>query len=150
MHLDIALLGFGNVGKALAELLLRKRETLESGFGLTWRVIGISAHSKGIAIDAEGIDLHAALAAVSEGKTLAELHKGPQVDDTSAFIAACNANLFFEGTYTNPEDGQPATDYVRAALQKGAHVFIANKGQVGIANRELLSMARQKFGALFF
>lgn len=150
MHLDLALLGFGNVGTELAKLLLRKRGELEADFGLTWRVVGISARSKGIAHDPEGIDLEAALSAVERGDSLAAFHEGPPLDDTGAFIAACDASLFFEATYTNPRDGQPATDYVRTALSKGAHVVSANKGPVAFAHRELLALARQKGVGFFF
>ena len=32
MHLDLALVGFGNVGRELARLLLRKREILDQHF----------------------------------------------------------------------------------------------------------------------
>lgn len=150
MHLDLALLGFGNVGKELARLLLRKRGDLEADFGLTWRVVGISARSKGIALDPDGLDLEKVLQAVEQYGTLAALHKEPDMDETLAFIAACQANLFFEATYTNPQDGQPATDYVRAALQKGAHVVSANKGPVAFAHHELLALASQQDVGFFF
>jgi homoserine dehydrogenase len=150
MHLDLALLGFGNVGQELAELLLRKRIELEADFGLTWRVVGISARSKGTALDPAGIDLEAALSAVAGGGTLAGLHQGPPLADTGAFIAACPAAVFFEMTTTNPQDGQPATDHVRAALGKGAHVVSANKGPVAFAHRELLALARLKRVGFFF
>ena len=150
MHFDIALLGFGNVGKELARLLVRKREELKTEFGLTWSVVGISALSKGIALDAQGIDVMEALQVVESQGTLAGLHKGPVLDDTAAFIAACKATLFFEATYTNPHDGQPATDYVRAALEKRAHVVSANKGPVAFAYRELMAVAREKGVGFFF
>ena len=88
MHLNLAMLGFGNVGTELAKLLLRKRAELEADFGLTWRVVGISARSKGIALDPAGIDLEAALALAAEGQTLESLHTGPAIGDTPAFIAA--------------------------------------------------------------
>lgn len=150
MHLDLALLGFGNVGKELAKLLLRKRAEIESDFDLTWRVIGISARSKGIALNPDGINLEAALNAIEGGDILAGLHMGPPLEDTPAFINSCDADLFFEATYTNPEDGQPATDYVRAALEKGAHVVSANKGPVAFASRELLALAHHKGTGFFF
>ena len=36
----------------------------------------------------------------------------------------------FEATSLNAATGQPATDYVRAALEAGAHAISANKGPV--------------------
>lgn len=150
MQLDLALLGFGNVGQELAKLLLRKRDELKADYDLTFRVVGISARSKGITLNPEGLDLEAALAAVEKGETLAGLHEGLQIVDTLAFIASCQADLFFEATYTNPQDGQPALDYVRAALNKGAHVVSANKGPVAFGHRELLALAQKKGIGFFF
>ena len=67
MHLDLALVGFGNVGRELAKLLLRKREILEADFGLTWRVVGISTSDVGMALDPDGFDLQAVLDMVEGG-----------------------------------------------------------------------------------
>jgi len=150
VHLDLAFIGFGCVGKELARLLLRKQEELEANYGLTWRVVGISARSKGIALDPDGLDLEAALEAVQNGGSLDDLHKGPPLDDTADFIEACDADLFFEVSYTNAEDGQPATDYVRSALGNGAHVVSANKGPVAFAFRELEALARENGVGFFF
>lgn len=149
MHLKLALLGFGNVGQELAKLLMSKQAALLSDYDLTWQVVGISARSKGMAINPQGLDLEAALAAVAAGETLASLHTGPAIEDTEAFIAACDADLFFEGTYTNPHDGEPALSYVRAALEKGAHVVSANKGPVAFGHHALQKLAREK-GVGFF
>jgi homoserine dehydrogenase len=150
MHLDLALLGFGTVGQELARMLLGKRDELERDYGLTWRVVGISARSKGIALDPDGLDVRAALDAVRGGGTLAHLHEGPPLQDSSAFVEVCPANLFFEATTLNHEDGQPATDYVRAALGKGAHVVSANKGPVAFAYHDLQALAREKRVGFFF
>jgi homoserine dehydrogenase len=54
MELKIALLGFGNVNRALARLMMRKTEALQADFGLTLRTVGISTNSHGAAIDPRG------------------------------------------------------------------------------------------------
>jgi homoserine dehydrogenase len=87
---------------------------------------------------------------VGNGGTLAGFHKGPPLDDTPAFITACEANLFCVAIFANPESGQPATDYIRAALSKGAHVVTSNKGPVAFAHRELGALAREKGVGFFF
>ena len=150
MHIDIALLGFGNVARALARLLVRKTGTLQSDYGLTYRVTGIATRSRGCAIDPDGLDLEAALRLVEGGQSLESLHKGAPVADTLAFIAACPADLVMEATWLNPQTGQPATDYVRAALAAGRHVVTANKGPVAFAYRELMELARQQDRGFFF
>jgi len=150
MHIDIALLGFGNVARALARLLVRKTSTLQREYGLTYRVTGIATRSRGCAIDPDGLDLEAALRLVEGGQSLENLHKGAPVADTLAFIAACPADLVMEATWLNPQTGQPATDYVRAALAAGRHVVTANKGPVAFAYRELMELARQQDRGFFF
>jgi homoserine dehydrogenase len=150
MHINIALLGFGNVSRALAPLLMRKADTLKHEYDLTFTVTGIATRSHGIAINPEGIDLAAALDSVAGGGTLTDLHQGQPVADTMEFITACPADMVMEATWLDPKTGQPATDYARAALKAGRHVVTANKGPVAFAYRELLELARQQDRGLFF
>jgi len=142
MHLKIAMLGYGNVARALARLLLRKTETLQRDYDLTFSITGIATRSRGSAINPQGLDITEALRVVDSGDKLDMLHQGPPLADTFAFIEACPADLIMEATWLNPQTGQPATDYVRAALQAGRHVVTANKGPVAFAYRELKELAR--------
>ena len=50
----------------------------------------------------------------------------------------------FESTPVNYATGQPAVDYLRAALEHGMHAVSANKGPVVHAYRELTALARSK------
>ncbi|NDJ51582.1 MAG: homoserine dehydrogenase [Chloroflexi bacterium] len=150
MQLDVALLGFGNVGRSLGGLLLRKRDALQNDYGLTLRVVGISTGRHGQAIDPEGIDMEAALSLVNEGKTLAALHQGAEMADTPGFLAKVPAQLLFETIPTNPHDGQPAFAYLYGALERGIHVVTANKGPIAFGYQELTQLARRKkVGFLF-
>jgi len=150
MHFNIAILGFGHVGRALTRLLMAKAETLEKDFDLTTTVTGIATCSRGCAINTDGLDLAAALRLVEEGSNLEALHEGSPVADTLAFIDACPADLVMEATWLNPHTGQPATDFARAALRAGRHVVTANKGPVAFAYRELKELARQQGVGFFF
>ncbi|NLX09058.1 MAG: homoserine dehydrogenase [Chloroflexi bacterium] len=150
MHLKIAMLGYGNVARALARLLLRKTETLQRDYDLTFSITGIATRSRGSAINPQGLDITEALRVVDSGDKLDMLHQGPPLADTFAFIEACPADLIMEATWLNPQTGQPATDYVRAALQAGRHVVTANKGPVAFAYRELKELARQRNLGFFF
>ena len=42
------------------------------------------------------------------------------------------------------KDGQPAVDYIRAALEHGAHAITANKGPIVHAYRELRDLAAKQ------
>ena len=150
MHMKIAMLGYGNVARALARLLLQKAEVLETDYGLTFSVTGVATRSRGYAIHPDGLDLEAALQVIDAGGTFDTLHQGDPIPDTLAFLRACPADLVMEATWLDPRTGQPATDYVRAALQAGRHVVTANKGPVAFAYRELRELARQQNRGFFF
>lgn len=150
--LNTVLLGFGNVHRALAELLMRKADTLASDFELEVKVVGIATGSRGIVIDQAGIDLEAALRLVRAGEKLASLNNGPQIEDgdTIGLLSNVKADLVFEATPTNPDDGQPALAYIFGALEKGMHVVTANKGPVAHGYKELKELAaRKNVGFLF-
>ena len=74
---NLAFLGFGNVGQALARLLLRKRDELHTRYNLTFTVTGIATGRHGMAIDPHGIDLEHALAILPAGGSLDELSALP-------------------------------------------------------------------------
>lgn len=150
MHLDVALLGFGNVNRALARLLVQKADVLTRDHDLTLRVTGIATHSHGVAIDATGLDLLAALDAVDAADGLDTLHTGSTVGDAFDFLDTCPADLILEATWLDPQTGQPATDYARLALGNGCHVVTANKGPVAYAYRELRALARRHDVGFFF
>lgn len=150
MNLNIALLGFGNVGRALAELLLAKQDMLRSEYHLVARVVGIGTLRHGHAIDLTGISLRTALDAVRFGTMLDGLHEGRQIPDTWNFLERCPADLVFESISTNPMDGQPALDYVRSLLERSIHVVTANKGPVAFAYHELKALAASRGAGFFF
>jgi homoserine dehydrogenase len=149
MNLNIALLGFGNVNRALARLILRKTDALLADHDLTLTVVGISTNSHGRCIDPAGIDLQAALDAY-DNSTLDDLHTGDPIADSMAFVKAVPTTLLVESTWMDPQTGQPATDLVRAALERSIHVVTANKGPIAFAYRELRDLAREKGLGFFF
>lgn len=143
MHLDLALVGFGNVGRAFARLLMRKRDQLESQYGLTLAITGITTGRHGQAIDPHGIDLAQALALVEKDLPLDALSTVQPPGDVLAFIRAVPADALFENTPVNHQTGRPASDYLRAALERGMHAITANKGPVVHAYAELTALAAQ-------
>jgi homoserine dehydrogenase len=147
--LNIALLGFGNVGRALAELLLRKQATLREDHGLNFRVVGIHTGRHGSAIEPRGIDLRTALDAVRFG-TLEGLHEGKPVQDAEDFLSRVPAELVFETIPTNPQDGQPALGYIQRLLERGIHVTTANKGPVVFGHRQLTELGLAHGAGFFF
>lgn len=149
MYMRLALLGFGNVHRELARLLLLKAAELEVNHGFTFSVTGIASHSHGSAINPDGLDLNAALEAYTN-TSLDDLNVGEAIASPEAFIARVPADVLLEATWMNPQTGQPATDYCRAGLERGQHVITANKGPLAFAYRELRDLARGKNLGFFF
>lgn len=66
-HYKLVLLGFGNVGQALARLLLKKRAELEDRYTITFSVTGLATGRHGAALDPDGLALEQALALAAAG-----------------------------------------------------------------------------------
>jgi len=146
----LALLGFGNVGKALARLLLQKQDDIQSIYHITFRVTGIATGRHGAAIDPDGIDLERAIEVVEAGGSLQELSTLPPCSDMQDFICRCPAEVLFENSPVDYQTGQPAIDHLSAALNMGMHAITANKGPVVHAYRELSELAASKGRRFFF
>lgn len=146
----IALLGFGNVLRAFAALLLRKQDDIAADTNIRLKVVGIATNSKGMAINPDGIDLQAALNLVEAKQSLSGLHVGDPLTDVFDFIRRVPATAVLEATWLNPQDGQPATDFCRTVLDTGKHLITANKGPVAFAYRELKALADSKNLAFFY
>ncbi len=130
---NLALLGFGNVGKALARLLQRKSDELRDRYNIEWRITGIASRRLGWLADPAGFDLKPFL--------LGDFKDAVKADSIQAWLTAARADVLFENTSLTPENGQPAIDYIRAGFAHGAHVITANKGPIVHAYRELSDLA---------
>jgi len=136
-HYKLAFLGFGNVGKSFARLLLSKQTELHNLYALTYSITGIATASHGMAVDLDGIDLLRALKA-NEYQDFCKTTPPTSVEE---WIDACEADVLFETTPVNYTTGQPAANYLRAALERGMHAITANKGPVVHAYQELKQIA---------
>jgi homoserine dehydrogenase len=143
-HHKLAFLGFGNVGKSLAQLLMNKRAELIERYNLTFSVTGIATGRHGVAIDPNGIDLEQALRVLSAQEALDRISTIPVPLDSFDFIRRCGADVLFENTPVNYTSGQPAVDYIQRSLELGIHVVTANKGPVVHAYRRLTELAQDR------
>jgi homoserine dehydrogenase len=148
-HYNLALMGFGNVGRALARLLQRKEAELQHRYAISFSVTGISTRHHGAAIQPAGLDYIRAAEMVEAGENLAALSKIP-VEDNFHFLRACEAEVMFENTPVNHKTGQPAIDHLHLALELGMHAITANKGPVVHAYRELTEFAKMKNRNFYF
>lgn len=147
MHYNLALIGFGNVARALARLLLRKQDLLKSKYDVTFSFTGIATGKHGFAVNPDGLDIEQALGLVESGKSIFPLSSF-NVSDSLSVIKHSHANVMFENSPVNTQTGQPALDHIRAALELGMHAITANKGPVVHGYRELTALAKSK-GKIF-
>lgn len=174
MRADLALIGFGNVGRRFARLLDERRQTLGDLYDLDCRIVAINTRHHGHALsDARGIDGSNAAELVETGGSLAELPSSagsssghaeatgpgdPRSVNPTAFeacldrLASSDAPLkvAVETTTLTIHDGRPAIDHVERALLAGCHVVTANKGPAAFAYGRLAGMAREASVSFLF
>lgn len=145
MHYNLALIGFGNVARSLARLLVRKQDVLKAKHNVTFSFTGISTGRHGHAVNPNGLDIEKALELVESGQDISQLNNSQfPIPDSLAVIKYSQANFMFENSPVNTQTGQPAVDHIRTALNLGMHVSTANKGPVVHGYRELTALAESK------
>jgi len=145
-HFNLALLGFGNVGRALAGLLKTKTAELRDRYGIGWKITGVASRRLGWLANPDGFDVDDLLAGNLQSPTPLRFAPGAIVSSLTIqeWLSASRADVLFENSSLNPLTGQPAIDHVKAGLEHGAHVVTANKGPVVHAYRELRDLATAK------
>jgi homoserine dehydrogenase len=137
----LCFIGFGNVGRALARLLVAKSAELRDNYGIEWEITGVATRRMGWRASGEAIDVSALLA----GTDQTTMHTG--IDE---WLAHAKPDVVFETTSLNPETGQPAIEYLRASLESGAHTITANKAPIVYAYDELNELALSQGKRLLF
>jgi homoserine dehydrogenase len=136
---NLCLLGFGNVGRALVRLLEEKRDELREDHGIEFLISGIASRKTGWIADSQGIDSGILI----DRSGLDTLPRAPfEQSGVRDWLRAAQADVMFETTSLNPLSGQPAIEYIRAALEIGVDAITANKGPVAHAYMELSETAR--------
>ena len=135
---NLCLLGFGNVGKCFARLLLDKAAELRERYDLETRITGVASRRLGWLSNENGFNAEKLLAG--------DFSTGTKCGFIREWLSRGRADAFFENSSVNAQTGQPAMDYIRAALDHGAHAITANKGAVvhGYAALRDLAAARGK------
>ena len=141
MDFRLCLLGFGNVGRELVNLVDRKRAEIAARYGLNLVVVGIATQRHGIVINPDGL----------RGDWNRPVDQmGRPIPETFTLIRECGADATIEMTPINRDTGQPAIDHLEAALDSGQHAITANKGPIAHAYRRLRDLAASKQRALLF
>ncbi len=151
MRADLALIGFGHVGRRFARLLSERRDWLSLDYDLDCRIVSIATRRHGSIVNASGVDADE-LAKEIERDPSSRL--GDAGDSFAAIRALADSpaelKIVIETTVLDVGAGQPAIDHVRAALQAGCHVITANKGPAAFAYEELSALASDRSLSFLF
>jgi homoserine dehydrogenase len=136
---NLAMVGFGHVGRAFLRLLIAKETELRRKYDIRWRLTGVATRRVGWFADADGFNPIALL----NGHWPAH-GSVTQPRNVREWLERAKADVFFEASSLAVETGQPATEHLKAALENGAHAISANKGPIVHAYREIAALAREK------
>jgi len=119
----LALIGYGNVGRAFARLLEAQRKVYP------FRIVAIQTLRHGSAFDQRGL--------------AADPEFGPRIESIDDFLDRARPEVVVEITTLNPASGEPAISHIRSAFARAKHVVTANKGPIAHAYAALVEEARQ-------
>ncbi|MGB2592482.1 MAG: hypothetical protein WBG02_19950 [Candidatus Acidiferrum sp.] len=137
---NLAIIGMGNVARALLRLLISKETDLRRRYDIRWRLTGVATRRIGWIADPDGLNPLAVL----NGHPIAPRGNISPPSNVREWLEKTRADVFFETSSLNVQTGQPATDHLRAALELGVHAITANKGPIVHAFRELTALAKEK------
>ena len=120
--LQLALIGYGSVGRAFARLIETQRGRYP------FRITAIHTARHGTAYDPAGLPVAPQF--------------GPPASSVGEFLDRASAQAVVELTTLNPATGEPAISHLRAAFARRLHAVTANKGPIAHAYAALAAEAK--------
>jgi len=148
MEYRLALIGFGNVGQGLAEILSEKAALLREKFDVDIRIVAICDLYKGSIADPAGFDPKALLDHVTEKGDLKEFPAPDKGWNAQETIEKSDANVLVELAFTDLKTGEPALSHMIQALEAGMHVSSTNKGPAALHFPKLLELSKAHGGQI--
>ena len=124
----IAIAGFGGVGRAVAQLLLSRRDRYRRVYGTDVLLVAVCGSRAGIS-DPAGL----------EWERLSPLESGSSGPD---FIQASGADVLIEAGPSDFRTGDPGLAYINSALSAGHDAIVISKGALVHSGRHLRDLAR--------
>jgi homoserine dehydrogenase len=143
------LVGLGNVNRNFLRILEMKAERLSLDYGVEFRIVAV-ADSSGVAVNNEGFDPAATRQAKADGTPVREMAGYQAKVSATELVATLDCDLVLEASPVNLSDGEPGLSVVRAALQRGIAVVLANKAPLVLAFDELHDLAAQSGAGLAY
>lgn len=131
--MNIGLIGFGGVGKALIKLFIDKKHKISEDICLKYII-----NSKGGLYNREGIDLKSVIDKLENIESHKDWIDNLTIDD---IIKNKDINYLVELTSTNIQTGEPGLTHIKKSLENGINVITGNKGPILISYNELMNIA---------
>ena len=148
MEYRLALIGFGNVGQGLAEILSQKASLLREKFDADIRIVAICDRYKGSIAAADGFDPGALLDHINAKGDLKDFPAPDKGWDARETIEKSGANVLVELSITDLKTGEPALSHMVQALESGMHVSTTNKGPAALHFPKLLELSKAHGGKI--
>jgi len=140
---SLVMIGFGNVGQGLAQIIRDQAQSFSDQFGVAFKIIAVCDMLKGSVCNPDGISPDELLQTVAEGKSLEQISAPYHGWDALTTIKKSGADILCEMSYTDLKTGQPAIQHVETAFKAGMHVVTTNKGPIALKYAQLAEMARE-------
>lgn len=139
----LAMVGLGNVGRRLLELIDLKRDWLRDHYDLELVVAGVADRS-GAALSPNGLTIKEVLELKRGKKGAARYAQAGHGGVTPLeLVRQAGADILVELSLTNLKDGEPGLSAIREALRRKMSVVTANKGPLVLAYQELAALAQE-------
>lgn len=148
MKYDLALIGFGNVGQGLAEILAEKASLLSEKFDTDISIVAICDLYKGSIADPGGFDPRRLLNHIKEKGNLNDFPASNRGWNARETIRNSGANVLVELSFTDLTSGEPALSHIVQALESGMHVSTTNKGPAALHFPKLLELSKAHGGEI--
>jgi homoserine dehydrogenase len=140
----LAIIGFGNVGQGLTQIILDKKLLLNAKFGIDLSIVAVCDLYKGSISDPNGLDPEVLLSDLKEHGDLKRTSAPISGWNAIETIDNSGADILIELAFTDLKTGEPALSHVKRALNNGMHVSMTNKGPVALHFPELRKLALTK------
>jgi homoserine dehydrogenase len=150
--MNIALIGFGNVGQGFVTILRDRADDLQARYSFAPRLVAVATRSRGTLVNPNGLNPGALLDAIADGSLghypdVTGLQRGWSAE---RIALESGADVLIEASPSDLETGQPALELCYAAFQGSKHVVLANKGPVAVDYAGLQQAAERAGKRLYF
>src|SRR5262249_22357302 len=142
--LRLSIVGFGTVGRWLADAVGHHRSWFEAEHGVAVTVVGVANRRDGFVYRDAGFDTTTLLEFVAAGRPLKDYPNARRWETALEGLAQTECDVMAEASSTDPREPEPALSHIRQALGRGTHVITSSKAACAEAALELLELARRR------